>query len=74
MNHQDLLDKITYNVIQGNLNVKYPGHNLRMKGQPGVIELIQKALNQNIDPKEIIVESLAKPMDEVIEKYVTDTL
>jgi methylmalonyl-CoA mutase cobalamin-binding domain/chain len=72
MNNQELLDKIAYNVIQGNLNVKYPGHNLRLKGQPGVIELMQKALNQNIDPKEIIVESLAKPMDEVIEQYETD--
>jgi len=72
MNNQELLDKISYSVIQGNLNVKYPGHNLRLKGQPGVIDLMQKALNQNIDPKEIIVECLAKPMDEVIEKYETD--
>jgi 5-methyltetrahydrofolate--homocysteine methyltransferase len=72
MNNQELLDKIAYNVIQGNLKFKYPGHNLRLKDQPGVLELMQKALNQNIDPKEIIVESLAKPMEKVIEKYETD--
>jgi 5-methyltetrahydrofolate--homocysteine methyltransferase len=72
MNNQELLDKLAYNVIQGNLSVKYPGHNLRLKGQPGVLELMQKALDQNIDPKEIIVESLEKPMDKVIEKYEAD--
>ena len=72
MNNQELLDKIAYNVIQGNLKFKYPGHNLRLKGQPGVLELMQKAMHQNIDPKEIIVESLAKPMEKVIEKYETD--
>ena len=72
MNNQELLDKIAYNVIQGNLKFKYPGHNMRLKGQPGVLELIQKALNRNIDPKEIIAESLAKPMEKVIKKYETD--
>ena len=72
MNNQEILDKIAYNVIQGNLKFKYPGHNLKLKGHPGVLELMQKALKQNIDPKEIIVESLAKPMGKVIEKYETN--
>jgi 5-methyltetrahydrofolate--homocysteine methyltransferase len=43
-----------------------------MGGQPGVVEWMQKALNEDIDPKEIILESLARPMDEVFEKYEAD--
>jgi 5-methyltetrahydrofolate--homocysteine methyltransferase len=69
MNNQEVIDKIAYSVIQGNLNYKFKGQNLKMGGQPGVVEWMQKALNQNIDPKEIVLESLAKPMDEVFEKY-----
>lgn len=72
MNNQELLDNIADSVILGNLNFEFPGHNLRLKGQPGVLELMQKALNRNIDPKEIIVASLAKPIEEVIEKFEAD--
>jgi 5-methyltetrahydrofolate--homocysteine methyltransferase len=72
MNDQKLIEKIAYNVIQGNLKFEYPGNNLKLKGKPGVSELIQKALNQNINPEKIIRESLAKPMDQVMEKYEID--
>ena len=72
MSNQEVIDEIAYNVIQGNLNYKFKGQNLRMEGQPGVIEWVKKAMNQNIDPKEIISKSLAKPMDEVFEKYEAD--
>jgi 5-methyltetrahydrofolate--homocysteine methyltransferase len=69
MNNQELLDKIVYNVIQGNINVKYPGHNIGLKGQPGVIELMRKALNQDIDKKEILLKALLKPMEDITEKF-----
>lgn len=72
MNNQELLDKIANNVIRGNINVKYPGQNLRLQGQPGVVELMRIALDQKIDPKEIIVKALSKPMEQVTEKFESD--
>jgi 5-methyltetrahydrofolate--homocysteine methyltransferase len=69
MNSQELLDKIAYNVIQGRVEAKYAGINLSLKNQPAVTELMQTALEKNLDPKKIIVESLVQPMEEVIEKY-----
>ena len=73
MNNQELLDKIAYNVSLGNINVSYPGHNHKLKGQPGVVELMRTALDQKIDPKKIIVKALSKPMEEVTEKFESDT-
>ncbi len=73
MNNQELLDKIAYNVSLGNINANYPGHNHRLKGQPGVVELMRTALDQKIDPKEIIVKALSKPMEEATEKFESDT-
>lgn len=72
MKKQELLKKIASNVIQGRPNDKYPGANRKLKGQPGVIELMHTALDQNIDPKEIMVETLAKPMQEALKKFETD--
>ncbi|MHC4457823.1 MAG: cobalamin-dependent protein [Planctomycetota bacterium] len=69
---QELIEKIACNVIQGRPNDKYPGANCKLKGQPGVIELMGKALDRNIDPKEIIAEALAKPMQEALKKFESD--
>jgi 5-methyltetrahydrofolate--homocysteine methyltransferase len=72
MTKQELIEKIASNVIQGRPNDKYAGANRKLKGQPGVIELMQTALDQNIDPKEIMVETLAKPMEEALKKFESD--
>ena len=72
MTKQELIEKIAFNVIQGRPNNKYPGVNRKLKGQPGVIELMHMALDQSIDPKEIMVETLAKPMQEALKKFETD--
>jgi 5-methyltetrahydrofolate--homocysteine methyltransferase len=72
MNNRELLDDIAYNVIRGNINADYPGHNMELKGQPGVIELMRIALDEEIDPKKIIVKALSKPMEEVSEKFKND--
>jgi 5-methyltetrahydrofolate--homocysteine methyltransferase len=72
MTKQELIEKIAFNVIQGRPNVKYPGANRKLKGQPGVIELMHMALDQSIDPKEIIAETLAKPMQKALKKFEND--
>jgi 5-methyltetrahydrofolate--homocysteine methyltransferase len=72
MNNQEILDKIAYNVSRGNINVEYPGHNHRLEGQPGVVELMRTALDKKIDPKEIIAKALSEPMEKVTEKFKSD--
>ena len=72
MTKQELIEKIAFNVIQGRPSDKYPGVNRKLKGQPGVTELMHMALDQSIDPKEIMVETLAKPMQEALKKFETD--
>lgn len=72
MNEDRLLKEIFDNVIQGNRNVKSQGEYHNLKGQPGVVELTQKAINQGIDPEKIVVESLIQPMELVDQKYKTE--
>ena len=51
MNPTELLEKIAFNVIQGRVEAEDEGFDLGLEGQPGVTELVNEALSQNIDPK-----------------------
>lgn len=72
MTNQELLEKLALNVVPGRPNKKYPGANCKLEGQPGVIELMHTALDQSIDPKKIMVETLIKPMQEALQKFESD--
>ena len=65
----DLIDSIRENVIQGRVTQEDEGLEEGMVGQPGVTELINQALAQNIDVKVIINEGLTKGMDIVGQKF-----
>jgi 5-methyltetrahydrofolate--homocysteine methyltransferase len=69
MENQELLEKIAFNVIQGRLESEDEGFDPGLEGQPGVTELVQAALEQSIDPKEIVVASLTKSMETVGKKF-----
>ncbi len=69
MDKQELLEKIAFNVIQGRLESEDEGFDPGLEGQPGVTELVQTALEQSIDPKEIVVASLTKSMETVGKKF-----
>ena len=69
MDNQELLEKIAFNVIQGRLESEDEGFDPGLEGQPGVTELVQTALEQSIDPKEIVVASLTKSMETVGKKF-----
>ena len=69
MNPSELLEKIAFNVIQGRVEAEDEGFDPGLEGQPGVIELVNEALNQNIDPKKILIESLTESMEIVGEKF-----
>jgi 5-methyltetrahydrofolate--homocysteine methyltransferase len=66
---QQLLAKIAENVIQGRVIAEDEGFDEGLEGQPAVTELVNKALEENIDPKKIVLESLSGSMQTVGEKF-----
>jgi 5-methyltetrahydrofolate--homocysteine methyltransferase len=69
MDEKELLEKIAFNVIQGRVESEDEGIDQGLEGQPGVTELVEQALDENIDAKRIVLEGLSGPMDVVGEKY-----
>lgn len=64
-----IIDKIRENVIQGRVTQDDEGMDEGMVGLPAVTELVEEALAQKIDVKEIINEGLTKGMSLVGEKF-----
>ncbi len=77
---EDILALIEANVIQGRVTQDDEGLEEGMIGQPGVSELIEKALAQGLNPQDIINRGLTKGMDivgqrfEAKEYYIPDML
>jgi 5-methyltetrahydrofolate--homocysteine methyltransferase len=69
LNKQEILDKIAFNVVQGRLEAEDEGFDPGLEGQPGVTELMEQALEQGIDPKELLVGPLTTAMEVVGEKF-----
>ena len=69
METQELLEKIGFNVIQGRVTAEDEGFDEGFEGQPGVVELVNEAITNGIDPKVIVVEGLTKAMEVVGEKF-----
>ncbi|MFC1908792.1 corrinoid protein [Chloroflexota bacterium] len=66
---ENLIDLIRENVIQGRVTLEDEGMEEGMAGQPGVTELINEALGNNMDVKAIINEGLTSGMDVVGKKF-----
>jgi 5-methyltetrahydrofolate--homocysteine methyltransferase len=66
---ESIIDQIRENVIQGRVNQDDEGMDEGMVGQPAVIELVEEALAQKMDVKEIINEGLTKGMSLVGDKF-----
>jgi methanogenic corrinoid protein MtbC1 len=77
---EDILALIEENVIQGRVTQDDEGLEEGMVGQPGVSELVEKALAQDLNPQDIINRGLTKGMDivgqrfEAKEYYIPDML
>lgn len=69
MSKEELMEKIAYNVIQGRVESEDEGIEEGLIGEPGVVDLVEEAVAQGYDPKEIVVEALSKPMEIVGKKY-----
>ena len=66
---EDILDLIQENVIQGRITQEDEGLDEGMVGKPGVSELIEEALMQGIEVKDIINNGLTKGMEIVGQKF-----
>lgn len=69
MENQEILQKLAFNVVQGRVEAEDEGYDSGLEGQPGVTELLESALKNNIDPREIILKGLTLPMEEVGKKF-----
>lgn len=69
MEKQQLLETIAFNVIQGRVEAEDEGFDEGLEGQPGVTELVNDALAQGLEPKDIVLEGLTGAMEAVGEKF-----
>ena len=68
---EDIIAALKENVIQGRKTQDDEGIDEDMAGQPGVVELIQSAIDNKIDPEVIIKRGLTAGMQVVGEKFST---
>jgi len=66
---ENILALLKENVIQGRVTQDDEGFDEGIAGQPGVSELIEKALAQGINPENIIKKGLTEGMNIVGQKY-----
>ncbi len=64
-----LLDEIKKNLIAGRVDSEDEGFDEDLTGQPGVTELVKKALEENIPPADILTKALTPGMEEVGELF-----
>ncbi|MGD9034290.1 MAG: corrinoid protein [Desulfobacteraceae bacterium] len=69
MHKEELIEKISFNVIQGRVDKEDEGFDEGLEGQPGVIELVHESLEARIDPKSIVLKGLTESMEIVGEKF-----
>jgi 5-methyltetrahydrofolate--homocysteine methyltransferase len=68
---EDIIAQLKENVIQGRKTQEDEGVDEKLSGTPGVVELTQSALDNNISPETIITKALTAGMKVVGEKFST---
>ncbi|UCC59923.1 MAG: corrinoid protein [Dehalococcoidia bacterium] len=68
---EDIIAALKENVIQGRKTQEDEGIDEDLSGSPGVLELTQSALDQNISPEVIISQGLTAGMQVVGEKFAS---
>ena len=69
MTREELLDRIKLNVIQGRRNREDEGLDEELTGTPGVVELVEEALNEGVEARVILVDAISSGMDTVGDRY-----
>ncbi|MDY7033076.1 MAG: B12-binding domain-containing protein, partial [Thermodesulfobacteriota bacterium] len=65
MEHSELIEAIRFNVIQGRVEKDDEGYDEGLEGQPAVKELVEEAVQSQLDPKAIVNRGLSEAMEEV---------
>lgn len=71
MNKNELLKELENAIINGHLDADDEGFDGTMEGSPGTLELVDKALEEGIEPQEIL-ESFGRSMEKVGELFEAD--
>jgi len=66
---ENLIDSIRDNIIQGRVTKDDEGLEEGMVGEPAVVELVEEALAENLDLKQIITKGLTSGMNIVGQKF-----
>lgn len=69
MTDTEILKSIAFNVIQGRVEQDDEGFDDGLEGKPAVSELVQEALEGGVGSKDILLEGLTAPMEEVGRKF-----
>jgi len=72
MDKSELIGKISENVIQGRINQEDEGYDEGYEDQPATVELVEEAIAQGVDAKEIVVDGLTSAMNVVGERFEKD--
>lgn len=73
MEEKELIEKIGINVIQGRVEAEDEGFDEGFEGQPGTTELVEMAVEQEIDAARVVLDGLTGPMEEVGKKFEAGT-
>ncbi len=68
MSKDEMLESLGNAIVMGHLDVDDEGFDGTMEGTPGTLELVKKALEEGIEPQEILA-SFGKAMEKVGELY-----
>jgi len=69
MDEAEIFKEISFNVVQGRFRSEDEGIEEGLEGRPGVMDLVQKGIDDGISPKKIVVNALTKAMDTVGKKF-----
>ena len=64
-----LIEEIKISVIQGRINSEDEGFDEGWEDKPATLELIEQALKENVDIKELVVDGLTSGMTEVGKRF-----
>jgi len=71
MSNNELLKELENAIINGHLDAEDEGFDGTMEGTPGTLELVEKALEEGIEPQKIL-ESFGRSMEKVGELFESD--
>jgi 5-methyltetrahydrofolate--homocysteine methyltransferase len=69
MNEKEIIQKIAFNVVQGRVTAEDDGYDEGLEGQPAVTELVEAAIAQDVDARQLVLDALTGPMETVGEKF-----